>query len=116
MRGVKTMTTLEIRLTEVDEREVFHVKAVDEDRLTHYGFGTFLENITPSEIGISVDALKRLLEQPERPGLQGLEFWPDHRIAWATPDPEIYVLPEDTNVPTKAKAWIKKASVLEKET
>lgn len=102
--------TLEITLTEYKGEKILHIKAINEDRLTHHGFGTFLENIEPKEIWITKEAKALLLEQPERGGLQELEFWPDHRLAWATPHPEIYVRPDDVNVPKDAKKWIKQMS------
>ena len=100
------MSTLKIRL----HNGLIHIKATNEDRLTHHGFGTFLENVDPAEIDISTAALSLILEQPERSGLQGLEFWPDNRIAWASPTPEIFVAPEDVNVPPGARNWLKKMS------
>lgn len=107
------MKTVEIRLVERDGDKIFHVKAIDENRLTHYGFGTFVENVEPSEIDITSDAIEQLLAQPERSGLRGLEFWPDNRMAWGCPDPEIFVHPDDVNVPRDAKKWIREMSVCE---
>ncbi|KKL68472.1 hypothetical protein LCGC14_2124600 [marine sediment metagenome] len=106
-----TTKTIEIRLVERGRDKIFHVKAIDEDRLTHYGFGTFMENIDPLEIDITSDALEELLAQPERNGLQGLEFWPDNRMAWGCPDSEIFVHPDAVNVPRDAKKWIRKISI-----
>jgi len=104
------MKTIEIRLVGRDGGKIFHVKTINENRLTHYGFGTFVENIEPSEIDITSDALEELLAQPERSGLQGLEFWPDNRMAWGCPDTEIFVHPNDVNVPRDAKKWIREMS------
>lgn len=108
------MKTVEIRLVERGSDKIFHVKAINEGRLTHYGFGTFLENIEPSEIEITPEAREALLAQPERDGLQGLEFWGDNRIAWAHPGPEIEVHPDDVNVPKSAKEWIRQMSLNER--
>ncbi len=109
------MKTVEIRLIERDEDKVFHVKALNKDRLTHYGFGTFVENVEPSEIAITPEAREALLAQPERGGLQGLEFWPDNRMAWGDPGPQIEVHPDDVNVPEGAKKWIRQMSVIAPE-
>ena len=89
------------------------VEALRSERFTHYGFGTFLENIIPSEVSITKEALDILLQCPERNGLQGLEFWPDNRLAWANLSP-YYIIPIDKiNVPSEAKKWIKKMKVIE---
>lgn len=116
------MRTIEIRLVEDvpdgagwsddDQGKTFHVRATDAGRLTHYGFGTFLEDIDPPEVWVTPEALALLLAQPERDGFQGIEFWPSNMMAWACPYPEIYVHPSDVNVPEGAKAWIRRVSVL----
>lgn len=75
-------------------------------RFTHYGFGTFLENVQPGEIEITPEAKEVLLNLPERPGFQGMEFWPDNRLAWASPAFVFTVSTADINMPSGAKQWV----------
>ncbi len=111
-KGTNMVKTAEIKLVKGDKGEkIIHIKALDDSRLTHHGFGTFICDIKPSEIEITPDALEELLKQPERRGFQGLEFWPDNRMAWANPHPEFFVHPDDVNVPEGAKKWIRQMSI-----
>lgn len=82
--------------------------ALKPERFTHYGFGTFLENINPEEVLISESALEALLKCPARSGLQGLEFWPENRLAWGDPRPYIAVPYDAINCPNGAKKWLRK--------
>jgi hypothetical protein len=95
-----------------EEREIY-ITALNEDRITHYGFGSFLENINPKEILISKGALESLLQCPERRGLQGLEFWEDNRLAWGSPSPKFAVHLKHINCPEGAKSWLKDCDVYE---
>lgn len=108
-------TSLLIELSEYDKGLCFRLTAIELSRFTNYGFGTFLENVKPEEVEISADALAKLLEQPERSGLQGLEFWADNRLAWGSSALVFLVPVEMTNVPEKAKIWIRKFRVVESE-
>lgn len=103
--------SLTIEVEEDDGENCIAVKALKNKRFTHYGFGTFLENVVPSEVSITQDALDILLECPERSGLQGLEFWPDNRLAWGTPHPYTLIPINQINVPSEAKKWIKEMSL-----
>lgn len=103
--------SLTIEVKEDDGEKCIAVKALKSKRFTHYGFGTFLEIVVPSEVSVTQDALDILLECPERHGLQGLEFWPDNRLAWANPSPYLLIPIDKINVPTEAKKWIKEMSV-----
>lgn len=87
------------------------LEALRPERFTHYGFGTFLENVDPKEVSISRVALDALLECPERSGLQGLEFWPDNRLAWGDSSPRFLVPTDAINCPKNAKDWIKEFDV-----
>ena len=103
--------SLTIEVEEDDGDKCIAVKALKIKRFTHYGFGTFLENVVPSEVSITQEALNILLECPERSGLQGLEFWPDNRLAWGTPNPYTLIPIDQINVPSEAKKWIKEMSL-----
>ena len=101
---------LEIKYDET--KNLIMVEALISARFTHYGFGTFLENVEPNEVRITQKALKVLLQVPERGGLQGMEFWADNRLAWGSLSLKFSVSPQDINVPQKAKQWIKQFSVV----
>lgn len=88
------------------EGEHIIVKALKPERFTHYGFGTFLENIVEGEVTITLAAQRILLATSKRSGLQGLEFWPDNRIAWGNLSPQLMIPIEAINVPEGAKSWI----------
>lgn len=91
------------------------VETLKPERFTHYGFGTFLENLVEGEVTITPDAKRILLATPERSGLQGLEFWADNRIAWASRDLRFAIPIGDINVPEGAKSWIAKLEEREVE-
>lgn len=83
------------------------VEALVTDRFSYYGFGTFLENVEPEEVRITPRAKEILLSLTERSGLQGMEFWPENRIAWASTSTKFSIPTRDINVPSGAKGWIK---------
>ena len=110
--GKRNNFSLIIQAEEDDEEgKCVAVKALKVKRFTHYGFGTFLENVAPSEVSITQEALDILLECPERRGLQGLEFWPDNRLAWGSRSPYLLIPVDQINVPSAAKKWIKKMTL-----
>lgn len=108
----KTKHALKISYDE--EKEEIILKTLNPKRFTHYGFGTFLENVAPKEILISKNALEVLLHCPERSGLQGLEFWQDNRLAWGSLSPDFIVPYNSINCPKGAKSWLKNCNVYEK--
>jgi hypothetical protein len=73
-------------------RESLIVRAVQPARLTHHGFGTFLENAQPGDISISKAAWVALKRCPYRSGLMGLEIFSGNVLAWGSPEPMIEVL------------------------
>jgi len=89
------------------DKEEIVLKSLNPKRFTHYGFGTFLENVDPKEILISKGALEALVNCPERSGLQGLEFWPDNRLAWGSLSKNFIVPYDSINCPKGAKSWLK---------
>ncbi|MBI2673426.1 hypothetical protein HYX19_04140 [Candidatus Woesearchaeota archaeon] len=92
-------------------KEEITLKTLNPTRFTHYGFGTFLEHIDPKEILISEGALEALLHCPERRGLQGLEFWPENRLAWGSLSKNFIVPYDSINCPKGTKSWLKKCEV-----
>jgi len=63
--------------------------------IDHFGFGTFLCEIQPDEIDCDEFSKQALIDSPYRHGLQGLEIWPDNRIARGSPEHEIIMPLED---------------------
>lgn len=55
------------------------IKGKRMSRLTSHGFGLFLENYTPDEVGITKEAQGALLQQRYISGLQPIEFF-DHNV------------------------------------
>jgi len=95
--------TLVLTLTTSHGERCIHIVCLNPTRLTQYGFGLFLENVDPQEVTAGKGVIAALLEQPERRGLQGMEFWADNRLAFCA----IIVPLSQINVPTAAKIWIK---------
>lgn len=89
-----------------EENSRMDVTVLLAERFTYYGFGTFLEDVTSGEVEITAEAKQVLLSLPELSGLQGMEFWPDNRLAWASPSPKFSIPTKDINVPSEAKKWI----------
>ena len=83
------------------------LQAIKSERWDKIGFRTFLSDVTKGEVEIAQMALDKLLEQPERPGFQGMEFWEDRRLAWGSPKKELLMPLEDINLPPGAKDWIR---------
>lgn len=104
--------SLAIQVKEQDGKQYISVKSLKPERFTHYGFGTFLENIDPAEISITREALDILLAGQERSGLQGLEFWADNRLAWANPTSNLLVSPDHINIPKGARKWIREMTLV----
>tara|TARA_Y100000034_G_scaffold116016_1_gene153796 strand:- start:1099 stop:1449 length:351 start_codon:yes stop_codon:yes gene_type:complete len=98
---------LKIASFEKDGEDLIVVAAQIEDRFQHHGFGTFMCDVEQDEVEITPEALKLILQQPERSGLQGLEFWADFRIAWGDPSPQLIIPCEDISVPDEAKEWVR---------
>ena len=103
----KKKFSLTIQVEEKKGTKYIALKAIKPERFTHYGFGTFLEKVIPTEVSITQEALDVFLNCPERTGLQGLEFWKDNRLSWGSPSPYFLVPFDAINVPSLAKIWVK---------
>jgi len=90
-----------------DEQKYFHLIGQASWRWQNFGFGTFLCDVAIGEVDVTQEALNELLAQPERSGLQGMEFWSDHRLAWGSTALEHVVPCDEVNVPAGAKDWIR---------
>ena len=97
-----------LKITLLNNKTDLHLKGKASPRWEQYGFGTFLNKVAKGEVAITKEALKQLLGQPERDGLQGMEFWPDFRLSWGSLSKTFTVPLDCINVPQKAKGWIKK--------
>lgn len=93
--------TIRLKIRKHDNEHI-HLTALS--GIDHFGFGTFLCDIKPKEIECDAFSKKVLVNAPYRDGLQGLEIWPDNRIAWGDPSHEI-VMPIDSISNQEAK-WL----------
>lgn len=73
--------------------------------IDHFGFGTFLCKIKPDEIDCDEFSKAALCDASDRDGLQGLEIWPDNRIAWGDPNHTIIMPIKEIN--NQGAAWLK---------
>lgn len=100
------MTLMTISLS---DPKTLHLKATKSKRFTNHGFGTFLEEIKKGDVEITPDALKLLLAQKERSGLQGMEFWADpFMLAWGSTSRDFQVPANCVNLPAAAKKKVRK--------
>lgn len=89
------------------------LKALIAARFTHHGFGTFLESIKPGEISISKKAYDVLIGCRYRNGLQGLELFSNHMVAWGDPRPAIKVAVDKISLHKGAEKWLEKCCIIE---
>ena len=68
-----------LRISQFDD-ETIQLEALA--GIKHFGFGTFLCDLQPEEIECDTFSKQVLLKAKYQHGLQGLEIWPDNRIAW----------------------------------
>lgn len=85
-----------------------HIKLTALEGIDHFGFGTFLCEIQPNEIDCDEFSKKVLVDSPYRHGLQGLEIWPDNRIAWGDPSHTI-VMPIES-ISNQEALWLQEIS------
>lgn len=103
------MSKLKIELK--DNNYILSVQ--DPARFDHHGFGTFMKEVKKGEVEITKEAFSTLLEEHERDGMQGIEFWPTvdgpsfPMIAWGVPYPVASIPIGEVNLPTKAKIWVR---------
>jgi len=76
--------------------------------IEHYGFGTFLSNLKPEEVQCDAFSKQALLDAPEKYGLNGLEIWPDNRIAWGDPSETIIMPINEISKMKGAEKWLQK--------
>lgn len=100
--------TLRLSIITDDGEKCLQIRIINFKRMTLHGFGLFLENFDPEEVVAGKGVIDALCAQPERRGLQGVEFWGDaKRLAFCA---EIVPL-RNINVPEGAKDWIRKFKV-----
>ena len=75
--------------------------------IDHFGFGTFLCNLQPNEIKADKFSKEALLSAREQSGLNGMEIWPDNRIAWGDPRHEIIIPLSEISKAKGAEKWLR---------
>ena len=104
--------TIKVVVKKDNGNTYIEVQIINLERFQNFGFGTFLCDITLSEIGITQEAMDILIGCPERSGLQELEFWEEKRLAWGSKSLCFLIPPNHINVPNEAKTWIKEMSLI----
>ncbi len=74
-----------LKVTRHDDNHILckALKGID-----HFGFGTFLCELKPEEIEADEFSKQALMSADNKSGLNGLEMWPDNRLAWGDPTHE----------------------------
>ena len=88
-----------------------HVCCEAVDGITHYGFGTFLENIQAHQIECDAFSKNALLTASFLRDLAGLEIWRDNRIAWGSPALSILMPIDCISKQDGADEWIEQIVV-----
>ena len=83
-----------------------HISLEAIEGIEHFGFGTFLCDLQPDQIECDQFSKDALTNAPYRHGLQGLEIWPDNRIAWGDPNHQIIMPLED--ISNQGADWLTK--------
>lgn len=73
--------------------------------IDHFGFGTFLCDLQPDEIECDGFSHRALLNASPKNGLNGMEIWPDNRIAWGSPEHKL-VMPIKEISNLNANDWL----------
>jgi hypothetical protein len=100
-----------LRIDYSEKEKVITLTVLRASRFKNFGFGTFLIDIQPAEISISQKALSVILACPYRRGLQGMEIWGEHRLAWGSLEHEVAVSPDEICCEELAKEWLRTCSV-----
>ena len=79
--------------------------------ITHYGFGTFLENIQPKEIEADEFSKQALIATTAKDGLNGMEIWEDNRIAWGSPHSSILMPIDAISNMSGKNSWLNKIKI-----
>jgi len=74
--------------------------------IDHFGFGTFLCELQPDQIECDQFSKDAMMSAPYRDGLQGLEIWPDNRLAWGDPNHQIIMPLEE--ISNQGADWLTK--------
>ena len=101
-----------LRIRKIDDH---HISLEALRGVTHYGFGTFLEDIQPKEIDADAFSKQALLSAQEKSGLNGLEVWKDNRIAWGDSSHKIIMPLAEISVHKGASVWMKLISVAKRK-
>lgn len=80
--------------------------------ISHFGFGTFLLNLQPAEIQADVFSRDVIINAKYKQGLQGMEIWPDNRIAWGSPDHKIIMPIKEISKIDGAENWLKRIVII----
>lgn len=97
---------MKIRL-KISKHDDESIKLQALEGIDHFGFGTFLCNIKPEEIECDDFSKNALLNATEQQGLNGLEIWPDNRIAWGSPDESIIMPICEISKQDGSDKWLK---------
>lgn len=95
------MIRLKIKKHNKDCIELEAVKGIN-----HFGFGTFLCNLKPTEIECDKFSKSVLLNAKAKMGLNGLEIWADNRIAWGDPSHKIIMPISEISKMKGADKWL----------
>ncbi len=91
------------------------MRALNPERFTRRGFGTFLENVALGEISITQDAKDAILRSPYRGGIQALEIFGNGVLAWGAPDMEIMFPTGAISLHEGGGDWFQKVAIVEEK-
>jgi hypothetical protein len=89
------------------------IETLDETRISHHGFGSFLIKYRPKEIAITPRAKAALMKCSEIRGLVGMEFFRGNVLSWGSPAPNFSVPIKHVSVPEVVKSMIEKFDIIE---
>lgn len=75
-------------------------------------YGTILTKIDPKEVEVTPQALKALLQAPERTGVSSATLWANKTLGWGNQKDKASVSLEKVSVETGAKVWLERCTVL----
>lgn len=99
---------LRLRISKHDEK---HIQLEALEGIDHFGFGTFLCNIFPNQIECDAFSKKVLIESNYQDGLNGLEIWPDNRIAWGSKNHKIIMPISEISKESGSDDWLTKITI-----
>ena len=95
---------IRLKITKHDEN---HILLQARGQIDHFGFGTFLCDLKPSQIDADAFSKKALLSAKYQEGLSGLELWSDNRVAWGNPSESIVMPLREISKHEGADEWLK---------